>query len=187
MMAALVLGLLLFTGLHLYPAAAPAQFEALRGRVGVNGAKGIVALGVLAGLALIVFGWRASPPAWVYAPPPVLRGPAMLLIALGIWLFVLSTRPSVLRRILRHPQLLGVFLWAVAHLMLNGESRSLVLFGTLAAWCVLEIVLINRRDGGYAPPAAPPVSTDIVTAVLAVVAIVALAYAHPWLAGVAVM
>jgi uncharacterized membrane protein len=183
----LISGLLLFCCVHLLTAVAPGRCESLRTRIGGNGFKGLVAVGVLAGLVLMVLGWRSATPQWLYAPPPTLRAPALLLIAIGLWLFVVSQRPSVLRRRLRHPQLTGVLLWSVAHLMLNGDSRSLALFGTLALWAVLEILAINRRDGPYLPPAAPSLPVDLLNAVAAALLFLALAFAHPWFAGVAVM
>jgi uncharacterized membrane protein len=183
----LISGLFLFCFVHLFTAFAPQRSDRLRAGLGVNGLKGLVSVGVLAGLVLIVVGWRSATPQWLYAPPPNLRGPALLLIAIGLWLFVVSQRPSVLRRRLRHPQLTGVLLWSVAHLMLNGDSRSLTLFATLALWSVLEIVAINRRDGSYRPPPAPPLLTDIANAIAAALLFLGLAFAHPWLAGVAVI
>ena len=111
----------------------------------------------------------------------------MLLIAVAIYLFVVSARPSVVKRYLRHPQLTGVFIWGVAHMLANGDSRSLVLFGAIAAWSIFEIILINRRDGEWIKPDAPPLATDLLTAVVAVIAVVALAWAHPWFAGVPVI
>ena len=99
---------------------------------------------------------------------------------------VVSGRASRVKRVLRHPQLTGVLLWAIAHLLLNGDLRSVALFGGLALWSVLEILLINRRDGAWVRPEAPPLATDAVTAVVAVLVLGALVWAHPWLAGVAV-
>ena len=65
-----------------------------------------------------------------------------------------------------------------ATVALNGDSRSLLLFGVLGAWCVVEILLINRRDGAWQKPEAPPLGTDIATAVVAVVVFVALIAFH---------
>lgn len=186
-MTILLLGLVLFAGAHLFTSLAPATCDRWRQSRGENAVKVLVTVGALAGVALMVLGWRSAEPTYYYYPSRAMHPPAVLLIAVGLWLMVIAQRPSVLRRVLRHPQLTGVFLWAIAHLLLNGDSRSLLLFGGLALWCVAEIPLINRREGAYEPPPAPPFSTDLLSAIIAAVVFMALAYAHPWLAGVAVI
>ncbi len=183
----LATGLALFTVVHLLLGLAPQGVNGLRETLGAPAVKGIVALVSLAGIVLLVMGWRSAEVSWIYAPPAALRVPALVVIALSIYLFVVANRPSAVKRVLRHPQLTGLFLWSLAHLALNGDNRSVLLFGWLGAWAVVEILLINRRDGQYEPAPAPPLATDLVTAVVAVVVIVALAWAHPWLAGVPVI
>ena len=185
-MTLLVAGLLLFTGSHLFMSVGAGALDALRQRLGAGPVKGLLAMLIGGGLALIVVGWRASEVLWLYALPPLVRAPAFALIACGIYLMVVSGRASRVKRVLRHPQLTGVLLWAIAHLLLNGDLRSVALFGGLALWSVLEILLINRRDGAWVRPEAPPLATDAVTAVVAVLVLGALVWAHPWLAGVAV-
>jgi uncharacterized membrane protein len=183
----LLAGLILFGGTHLFLSLASARTATARVTLGEPALKGIVAVLSLAGLTLIVIGWRSAEPAWIYAPPLQLRSFALLLIAMSIYLFVIANRPTFLKRVLRHPQLTGVILWAGAHLLLNGDSRSLLLFSGLGIWALLEIVLINRRDGVWQKPPAPPLVTDLVSAVIAIIAIIALAWAHPWFAGVSVI
>ena len=111
----------------------------------------------------------------------------MLLVLLGFILFVASGQPTRIKQYLRHPQLTGLILWAAAHLLMNGDSRSLVLFGGLGLWAILEIVFINRRDGEWVKPEVPALAQDIKILVISVVVYVAVAFAHPWLAGVAIM
>ena len=122
----------------------------------------------------------------MYALPPVVTHLALTLIVVAVYLIVSASRPSRLKRVLRHPQLTGVFLWAVAHLLLNGDSRSLLLFGTLATWTLVEMLVINRRDGVWVRPEAPPLSTDLATAAVALVVLAVLIWAHPWFTGMPV-
>ena len=178
----LPIGLILFTGTHLALSLAPGAVEARRSAIGGAPVKGIVALLSAAGLVLIVLGWRGSLPTAVYAPLPPAIG--LVLVVLGVYLFVVSNRPSAIKRVLRHPQLTGMALFSAGHLCLNGDSKSLLLFGWFAAWAVLEILLINRRDGAWSRPDAPPISTDLATLVVSAIVVAVLAWAHPWLAGV---
>jgi uncharacterized membrane protein len=183
-MILLYTGLALFFVAHLVPSALPGPMHRVRTALGEGPAKGLVALPVLAGLVLTVLGWRSAVPTGIYSPPTVLRLPALLLMIVAVWLMVVASRPSAVKRLLRHPQLTGVLLWSVAHLMANGDARSVALFGGFALWSVLEMLLINRRDGSYTAPPAPPLQTDVITAVIAVVVFLVLVAAHPWLAGV---
>ncbi|MDP5069717.1 MAG: NnrU family protein [Congregibacter sp.] len=183
-MGLLLAGILLFTGTHLFLSLAPQQVSLARSRFGEAPVKGIVAVLSAAGLGLLVFGWRSSVPTGLYAPPAGIHGLAMGLIVVALYLFVVSNRPSAVKRVIRHPQLTGVLLWAIAHLLLNGDSRSSLLFGVLALWAVLEIVLINRRQGSWEKSPAPGFATELVTFVMALLFVAVVAWAHPWLAGV---
>ena len=151
-MLMLVLGLFIWSAVHLFPSLAPARRRQLVSRLGDNAYQGIFALFVIAGLLLIVFGWRSTDPTHLYTPLAEMRHPAMLLAVAGFILMVAASFPTRLKRIIRHPQLTGVLLWAVAHLLLNGDSRSLLVFATLAAWSVVSMLAINRRDGAWVKP-----------------------------------
>ena len=180
-------GVLLFAFVHLFPALFPARRQQLWDRIGEGGYKGLFSLGVAAGIVLIVVGWRSTVPATVYVPPPELRHPAMALVVVAFWFMVLSGRPSRVKQWLRHPQLTGVFLWAVSHLAMNGDTRSVVLFGGLALWSLLEIPLINHREGVWIKGDSAPWSKDIMTMGITAVVVVVLMHLHPWFAGMPVL
>lgn len=183
----LTLGVILWALVHLSPSVAPSCKQALVSKAGENGYKGIFTLLVLIALGLIIFGWRSiDQPHYLYTLPLWTRHLGMLLVLLGFILFVASGQPSRIKQYLRHPQLTGLILWAGAHLLINGDSRSLVLFGGLGLWAILEIIFINRRDGEWVKPETPPLGQDIKILVIAVVVYTAVAWAHPWLAGVAI-
>lgn len=185
-MTLLAIGILLFAGVHLVKSLAPSFRADMQKRLGENGYKGIVSLLLLGSIALMVFGWRGTVPQYVYSPVAALQIPALFLLVLAFWLMVVSSRPSRVHRLLRHPQLTGVGLWGVAHLLLNGDNRALLLFGGMALWALLEMFTINRRDGAWVKREAPALSTDIVNLVITTVIVMVVVYLHPWLSGVAV-
>ncbi len=185
-MTLLAIGVLLFAGLHLIKALAPPLRTDLQNRLGENGYKGIFALLVLGSMVLIVFGWRDATPQFLYSPVQALKLPALLLLVLAFGCLVASTRPSRLRRVVRHPQLTGVALWGIAHLLLNGDDRALLLFGGMTAWAVAEILAINRRDGVWIKGDTPAIGADVANLAITALVIALLVYVHPWLAGVAI-
>ena len=186
-MTLLTLGVLIWAVVHLVPSVAPSVKQSMVSSAGENGYKGVFSLLMLLALALIIFGWRSiDQPTYLYTLPLWTRHLGMLLVLIGFILFVASGQPTRIKQYLRHPQLTGLILWASAHLLMNGDNRSLVLFGGLGLWAILEIVLINRRDGQWVKPEAPPLSQDIKILVIAIVVYAAVAWAHPWLAGIAI-
>jgi uncharacterized membrane protein len=183
----MLLGLVLFAGVHLSSAIVPGMREGARASLGEAGFRIGYSLAVLAGLALIVLGWQRAGVHWWYAPSPALRTPAICLILIGFYLLVVSLRKSRVKRLLRHPQLTGTLLWAVGHLLLNGESRSVVLFVVLALWSVAEVILINRRDLRPPEPRRPSWLHELFTLLITLLVIAFATWLHPWIAGVPVL
>jgi uncharacterized membrane protein len=185
-MSLLIAGVLFFALIHFIPSLArPARESALR-RLGDAGYKGLFSLLLLGSLALIILGWRSTVPNPVYPPPLALHGFALGLLAVAFLLLVVSNRPSRLRGVIRHPQLTGVALWGISHLLLNGDDRAIVLFGGLTAWAALEIVLINKREGVWIKTPAPGWGAELINIAIAAVIIAVVVFIHPWLSGMPV-
>ncbi len=147
-MTLLVLGLLLFLGLHLVPTL-PAMRDALVARHGENRYKGMFSLGSGLGLALIVSGYAVADrgPQW-FAPFPAAVAAAPYAVSAAIILLAAANVPSHLRATLRHPMLLGLLLWSGVHLLANGDRRGTVLFGAFLAYAVVDLVsAIGRVQG----------------------------------------
>lgn len=185
-MLVLAIGLILFTGVHLVPALAPGLRASWHGRLGEPGYKGTFSLLLLLGIGLIVAGWRSTQPAVLYVLPPAVHHVAMGLLVLAFLLLVVSTRKSRLRQWVRHPQLTGVLLWGGAHLLLNGDTRSLLLFGGLTLWALVEIIAINRREGVWIKDAVPGWGAEVVTLLITALVIGLVVVVHPWIAGMPV-
>ncbi len=98
--------------------------------------------------------------------------------------FLGSAIPSNLQRVIRHPQLMGVAVWAIGHLLANGDQRSLLLFGGIGLWTVAEILSLNARDGAWEKPEPIPLTAELKPLGIGAIAFVVLAFAHPYIAGV---
>lgn len=183
-MLLLVLGLLLWSAVHLVQAVTPGARATVVDRIGLNPYKGLVSLLILISIMLMVLGWRSATPTVVYAPAFWAGWVGLVLVYMGIVLMAASNMSTNLRNRVRHPQLTGVIVWALAHLLLNGDSRSLVLFAGLAVWCVLEIIFINRRDGVWIRPGSVSPLKDLWVLIVGAVLFALLGWAHPWLSGV---
>jgi uncharacterized membrane protein len=148
--------------------------------------QSIFALCILSGLLLIIFGWRNAIGTQIYAASMALREPAMLLVVVGFILMAAANFPATrIKRLIRHPQLSGVLLWAIAHLLMNGDSRSLLLFSTIGLWALVSMLTINHRDGVWVRPEPPAGWLTEVFIVGAGTAVAVLAvYFHEYLAGV---
>lgn len=186
-MLLLVLGVLLWSGTHLFVALATQRRAALIARIGLNPYKGLFSLTLVVALVLIVMGWRSTPVTSLWLPPAGMRHLTMTLMPLAVILFISARMPTDIKQIIRHPQLTGVKLWAVAHLLTNGETRSVVLFGGLLVWAVLEVIFINRRDGARVKPPKVGALRTTIGALIGLLVTGVLVFAHPWFAGLPVM
>ena len=184
-MTMLTFGIVLWWVVHLFPAAAPSAREDLLERLGAL-YRGIFVLLTAGALALIVFGWQGSDPVAVYVEPSWGRMANMVLMLVALILFAGAVLESNIKRFIRHPQLTAVVVWATGHLLANGDSRSVLTFGAFAVWAIIEIVLINRRDGAWRRPDAVSSSRDLIPLIVGVALYFVLLFAHPWIAGVAV-
>jgi len=180
----IVAGLALWWGAHLFKRLAPG----LRAGMG-EGGKGLVALALVASVVLMVWGYRGSD--WLgiagadhidlWYPPAFLTHVNNLLMLLALYLYAASGMKTRITRMIRHPQLTGFKTWAIAHLLVNGDLASVVMFGGLLAWAVVTVIVLNRTTARPAlnPPA--PLGKEIGAAVGAVVVMGAIGWVHNWL------
>jgi uncharacterized membrane protein len=183
-MAILLAGLVLFAAVHWFPAALPDTRRALVASIGEIPYKGLFAVLSLVAFGLIVKGWQDAPLVKIYVPPFFGNWLIGGGIGIAIVLFFAPYVPSNLRRLLRHPQLLGVILWGVAHLFVNGTARDLLLFGGFSVWALVAMLLANRRDGEWERPPAQPLWGDVLLLAVGLLATAALFSFHSRLFGV---
>lgn len=175
-MLLLIAGLALWIGAHLFKRLAPAQ----RAAMGERG-KAVVALSILGGVVLMVLGYRMADGAFFWGRHPALVGINNLLMLISVYMFAAAGAKTALARRMRHPMLGAVKIWALAHLLVNGDLPSFVLFGGLLAWAVIEMIVINRAESDWTPPPPAPRSKEISTLIIAVVIYAAISAVHVWL------
>ena len=184
-MSLLISGLLLWSLAHLFPSTMSGTRGSVIAKIGDKRYHGLFALVIVASLLMIVFGWKSAIATHIYVPPLIGSPLPSLLILIAFILLVAAQTRTNIRRFIRHPQLTGVAIWGSAHLLTNGDSRSVALFGVMTVWSILTMVLCSRRDGTWVKPGPVAISSDIITVVGGAVGFGVLLYAHQFLFGVA--
>ncbi|MEP7207091.1 MAG: NnrU family protein [Casimicrobiaceae bacterium] len=180
-MAVMIAGLVLFIGIHLVPAL-PGLRRTLAG--GWNEARYKATFSVVAGigLLLIVVGYYLGERgAQIFAGLPAARAAAPWVMTLVFILFAASHMRGHIRRLVRHPMVIGVVLWSGVHLLANGDRRGTILFGTFLAWAVVDLIASLRR--GPIAPFEPALRYDLMAAVGGVVVTGVVMLLHPLLFG----
>ncbi len=186
-MAILIVGLIIFFGAHLFSAFRSREpGKDIRERMGYGPYMGLYSLVSILGFGLIIYGFGAARGAGlVYDAPAWGRHVNMLLMAPALILLVASQLPAGhIKRRTKHPMLLAVKLWAVGHLLANGEFNSVLLFGSFLAYVVLDRIMVKRR-GDQGPDTEISVKMDVIAVVagLGIWAAIAM-WLHPVLFGV---
>jgi len=189
-MLVLVVGLVIFLGVHSVSIVAPAWRTATVARLGELPWKGLYSLASAVGLALIVVGYGMArrDPVVLYTPPAALRHLALVVMLPVFPLLFAAYLPGRIRAAAKHPFLLAVKLWALAHLLANGMLADVLLFGAFLAWAVVDRISVKRRPAAqtHEAPAAPPGAANDAIALIGglVVYAVFIFWAHRWIIGV---
>jgi uncharacterized membrane protein len=186
-LAIMILGLAVFIGSHVFVTLRP-QRAALIARLGEGAYKGLFALASLIGIVLIGYGFaRYRAEGWIdiWYPPHWTRHVTDALVWPAIIFIVAAYIPGQIRRVLKHPMLVGVKLWALAHLIANGDLGSIILFGSILLWAGYDRVAIKRRKDVMVPTApAGGFRNDFITVVAGTLVYFALGFwFHPWVIG----
>jgi len=179
----LLAGLALWSGAHLLRRMAPD----LRARLGdptnpKDRSKALFGILIVVSLVMLIYGYRWTPFVPVWTPPVWTIHVTNLLMVLAFYIYGAGATKIRLAQKIRHPQLIGFKTWAVAHLLVNGDLASVVLFGGLLAWAVVEVIKINKAEGKewtrpeWGGPTREIVHVGITLALFAVVSLI-----HTWL------
>lgn len=169
-MTILLAGLLIFLGAHSVRIFAEDWRNRTIDRLGANTWKGLYSLVSGVGLALIIwgFGLARQQPVQVWSPPTGMRHLASLLLLVSFVLLAAAYVPgNRIRARLRHPMVLGVKLWALAHLLANGNLAHMSLFGAFLVWAVLDFRAARGRDrlSGTLPTPGSAGATGVTVAI----------------------
>jgi uncharacterized membrane protein len=179
-MTLLILGLVIFLGLHSTRIVAESWRAGMLARLGDNGWKGLYSLLSLVGFVLIVWGYgvaRQQPvvlwaaPVWTRHVAALLTVPAFVLLAAA---YVPGNR---IKAAVKHPMVLGVKLWALAHLLANNTLADVLLFGGFLVWAVLCFRAARQRDrAGQVVVAAGRLGPTLLTVLVGLLAWAAFAF-----------
>ena len=173
----LVIGVALWTFSHLMKRVTPG----FRARLGDGPGKGVASVLALLAVGAMIYGYGQADVVVLWEPPGFLRHVNNLLMLIAVVLVNLGNSRGVMRTRMRHPMLTSVKVWALAHLLVNGDLASVVLFGGLMAWAVVDVILINRMEPEWVRPEAGPVRNDVIYLVISVGVYAVIVYVHTWL------
>jgi uncharacterized membrane protein len=157
-MVFLVIGLVLFLGVHSTAIVAPQWRDGMIARLGAQKWKGLYSIVAVVGLVLLIYGYGEARqrPVLLYAPPLWTRHATALLMLPVFSMLIATYFPGRIQTALKHPMLAAVKLWAFAHLLSNGMLADVLLFGGFLVWAVADRISLKRRPPQKIPQAAAP-------------------------------
>ena len=186
-MTLFIVGLAVFLGVHSVGIFAPAWREAQIARRGDAAWKGLYSVVSLLGFVLLIHGYGVlqQAPVVLWTPPSALRHIALLLMLPVFPLLLAAYLPGRIKTAAKHPMLVATKLWALSHLLANGNLADVLLFGGFLAWAVADRISLKRRVARTVPGAPARPVNDVIAVVGGVALyIVFLLWGHRWLIGV---
>ncbi|MGJ8628619.1 MAG: NnrU family protein [Sulfitobacter sp.] len=175
-MTVLILGLILWVAAHFFKRMMPEQRAALGNR-----GKGVIALAILASVVLMVIGYRGAEGAFFWGRHPATVGINNLLMIAALYFTSPGPKKGAIFYKMRHPMLTGFSIWAVAHLLVNGDVPSFILFGGLLVWALVEMAVINRSEPNWTPPTKGTIAKDGMFLGISVILMGVIGAIHTWL------
>jgi uncharacterized membrane protein len=186
-MTLLLIGLVLFLGVHSMSIVAEGWRQRTMRRIGMGPWKGLYALISLLGFVLIVYGYDIArqDPIVLYTPPVWTRHLALLLMLPVFPLIFAAYLPGRIKATMKHPMLAATKIWALAHLVANGTLADVLLFGGFLAWAVADRISFKKRTQPDLRTAPPSKYNDVIAVALGLLAYAAFAqWLHLYLIGV---
>jgi uncharacterized membrane protein len=183
-MTPLFVGIVIFIGVHLLAMLLPGPRDRLQARLGEGPYKGLFSLVSAIGLGLMIYGFYTTrgalePADYLYAPALWTRHAAMGLVLLAFIFIGASHGKGYLKLWLKHPMSIGIGLWAIAHLLANGERPDVIFFASFLALAILDIILSTLR--GKVPHHDPQIKSDVMAVVIGIILYLAFLFGfHPY-------
>jgi uncharacterized membrane protein len=188
-LSVLILGLVVFIANHLFVTFRGARAAAIA-RLGNAAYRALFGLVSTIGVVLIVWGYadyRAHDWIQIWSPPGFMRHITVGLMLIAAILLTAVFIPSHIKAKAKHPMLAAVKIWAFAHLLVNGDLGSMLMFGSFLAWAVYARIAAKRRKDFVAPVAPAGWTNDAIVVVIGIVIYLALGFAfHPIVIGMPV-
>ena len=179
----LLLGIIIFFSIHLVPIF-PIK-NILINRLGENKYKGLFSLIALVGLLIIIYAFRRADFYPIWDPLPYSKEIALALMPISIILLAAANMQTNIKKFIKHPMLIAIFIWSFVHLIANGDLRSIILFASFGVYALIDIifskkVLTTNIAANYT------LSKDIIVIIIGLVVYVIIVYFHQFIAGVTI-
>lgn len=187
-MSIFLVGLVLFVGMHSIYILLPGARDAAIARIGYNPWRGVYSLVSLTGLVLTIYGYGLArqDPVFLFEPPSWARGFSFVLMAVALPLLIASFFPVPTRigRFVRHPMLMSVTLWSLAHALAIGTLAGVLLSAVFFVWALAARFSLIARPMTAASAAAPEPMNDWIAVAIGLAVWAALMFVlHDWLIG----
>jgi len=182
----LLLGIIIFFGLHLVPSVVSFRGPIVR-RLGERKYTVLYSILALIGLVLIIYGMATAEYKPIWKPHIWSRKIVIIAMLFSFYLFAAADMKSNIKRYLRHPMLLGILLWSTAHLFANGDLASCILFGSFAIFSLFGMISANRR-GAILQKEKYPITKDILSVIAGLIGYtIFVLFVHPYIIGIPVI
>jgi len=186
-MSILVVGIVLFLGIHSISILTPGLRARAVASMGPDRWRGVYSLISAAGFVLILYGYHLArqAPVVLYTAPAWMRPVTFLLMLPVFPLLFAAYLPGRIKSAMKHPMLAAVKFWALAHLLSNGLLADVLLFGAFLVWAIGDRISFKRRPPQTIPMAAPGRFNDLIAVVAGLVLyVIFILWAHGWLFGI---
>ena len=147
---------------------------------------GLFVLIILGSIVMIAWGWSDFPNVYFYEPSILMKQIHLAIMLPVVYLWVAAEVPNNLKRFVKHPMLTGMKLWALGHLIANGDLRSMLLFISILVFSVIAVVVVNKR-GELKENKSTPITYDVGVIAVSIIGYSAMVYYHDNLFGMHVM
>ncbi len=174
-MVLFIIGIVVFFGVHLLPMLVSAR-EGLIDRLGASGYKATFSVVSIIGFVCMLYGWTSVPYVPVFDPPAFSLPLSKIVMLPAFVLMVAAYIPCRIRRWVGHPMIIAVLLWALVHVLANGDQASLLLFGSFLLYSIVDWISAVRRQ--TVKPADSTLRNDLIVVAVGVVAYFAVFFLH---------